>query len=159
MPLQMYEGDLLQSTQPSLMLGLNMRGQASADPLESRLRDLYPVFFSEYRRLGRQGALQLGKLWFFKEATPWLIGAVVYPSHTSTLRLRHVEQVIVALYQQHELENIEGIALAPLGSSLEADGLAFLLDEYLSNYPYQIDYYRRYFPDYPPSPVSYTPEG
>lgn len=135
MSLSIVQGDILQTSAQAILLGLNLRGQASVNPLETRLRDVYPVFFSEYRRLGRNSAFTLGDLWFFKEAQPWLLGALLYQSASSTLRLRHMEQVIYKLYQTYEFEGLQSLAIAPFSDPLEWAGLLALLQDRLSNFP------------------------
>jgi len=141
MSLAFVNGDVRLTRAQSLLLGLNIKGEASVSPLESTLRDQYPVFFSEYRRLGRAQAWSEGKLWFFRETRPWLLGAFVRGSADGVTRLRHVEQCFTTLRNTWRQEGILSLAIAPLGTAEEAKALFALAQDLLGNLPFPIYYY------------------
>lgn len=147
--LRFMRGDVRKTTASALLLGLNQRGQADVTPLETDLRDLYPVFFSEYRRQTRSGQLPVGALWFFRDSRPILLAGILRESPSAPTRLRHLENVLVALRQEWQRESLDSLAIAPLGDELEWPALRVLLEDYLTLLPIPIDIYEAYIPDHP----------
>jgi hypothetical protein len=142
--IQVLKADLRKTSMMAILLGLNTRGQTDVTPLETDLRDQFPVFFSEYRRQTRSSRLQPGALWYFRESQPILIGAMLKDAPSSPARLRHLEQALVSFRQEYQREGITSLAIAPLGSELEWPALYALLEEYLRPLPIAIEIYEAY---------------
>lgn len=144
MPIHFVKGDICLTGAQSILLGLNARGQADVNPLETTLRDQHPVFFSEYRRMARNNALPT--LWVFRESQPWFIGVVLRDSARGIVRLRLLEQALTTLRLEWQREGLESIAVAPLGDELEWPALKGLLEELLIYIPIPIFVYEEYIP-------------
>ena len=126
------------------MLGLNACGQVEVNPLETALRDQFPVFYSEYRRLGRSDALIPGQWWFFRESTPWLVGAILRDSPNSSTRLRHLENILITLRRDWQREGLKSLAIAPLGTDIEQAPIRALVEDYLKNGPIPVEFYEQH---------------
>lgn len=146
MAIHFVQGDIGLTGAQSLVLGLNTRGQVDVTPLEIALRDQYPVFFSEYRRMARNSLLSGGKVWIFRESQPWFVGMVVRDSARGITRLRYVEQALTQLRLEWQREGLESIAIAPLGDEIEWPALRALLEELLIYLPIPIFIYETYLP-------------
>lgn len=125
--MHLVQGDVRHTRAQSILLGLNARGQVDVNPLETALRDQYPVFYSDYRRRN----LTSGDLWFFHESKPKIIGAVIRDSASGATKLRYLEHALLLLRQQWQLEGVTSLAIAPLGTSEEWPDLKTLLAEHL----------------------------
>lgn len=136
--------DIRETKAQSIMLGLNARGQVEVNPLETALRDQFPVFYSEYRRLGRNGALVPGEWWYFREATPWLIGAILRDGPNSSTRLRHLEQALITLRRDWQREGLKSLAIAPLGTEVELAPIRALMEDYLKDGPIPVEFYEEF---------------
>ena len=147
MSITFTRGDIRKTKAQTLMLGLNARGQVEVNPLETALRDQFPVFYSEYRRLGRTGALVPGEWWFFREATPWLLGAVLRDGPNTSTRLRHLEQVLITLRRDWQREGLKSLAIAPLASGPEAAPIRALIVDYLKDGPFPVEFYEEFVND------------
>ena len=144
MSITFTRGDIRKTKAQTLMLGLNARGQVEVNPLETALRDQFPVFYSDYRRLGRTGALIPGEWWFFREAKPWLLGAVLRDGPNSSTRLRHLEQVLITLRRDWQREGLKSLAIAPLASGPEAAPIRALIVDYLKDGPIPVEFYEAF---------------
>lgn len=146
MSLIFVEGDPLQTHAQALLLAMNLRGQVAVHPLETAMRDRYPVFYSEHRRLARQDFWQGGQLWFFRDATPLLVGAMVQDSANGVVKLRFLEQALISLRREYQEQGITSLAVAPMGDALEWSSLRALLVEHVTMLPIPIVIYQQYLP-------------
>lgn len=146
MAVHFVKGDVTLTRAQSILLALNSHGQVEVSPLETQLRDLYPVFFSEYRRMGRNEHLTPGQVWIFRESIPWFVGAVVRDSAQGIIKLRYLEQVLTQLRLEWRRENLESLAIAPMGDDLAWPALRALLEELLVYIPIPIFVYETYIP-------------
>jgi len=147
MTITLVKGDIRKTRAQAIMLGMNTQGAVEVSPLETTLRDQYPVFYSEYRRLGRSKALTAGQLWFFRDAAPWFVGALIRDAANSVSRIRHLEQALITLRRDWQREGLKSLAVAPLGDPTEWGTLKEVLQEYLSPLPIPILLYDEYIPD------------
>lgn len=131
MPLSVLSADPLQTDAHVLVIGINSQGGVEVNPLETRLRDRFPVFFSDYRR----AKPALGELYLFRESTPLLLGMVIRESAASITRPRHVEQALLNLTQSWQREGFQSLAIAPFCPDPEWTSLKSLLYQYLDGLP------------------------
>ncbi len=150
MGLAFTQGDITQTRAQGILVGLNMRGKADVSPLEVALRDQAPVFFSEYRRLARQGELSPGMVWFFRDAQPWYIGAVLRGVPGGATRTRHLETALLTLRQRYAYEQLTSLAIAPLGTPEEWPLLRQVILDQLASLPLPIVVYQTYSPGQAP---------
>lgn len=132
MPLTYVTGDPLLTKQPLLAFGSNAAGRTETSPLASALRTRYPAAFASYDKLCRQGRIEAGVLWFWRESKPALAFMVVRESSVSATRLRYVDSVIMALARDYRLDNIHGVAIAPLGADHEAASIQEIITRWLT---------------------------
>jgi hypothetical protein len=144
MTITLVRGDIRQTSAQAILLGLNTRGQAEVHSLETLLRDQYPVLFSEYRRLGRNGEFTPGQVWFFKDSQPWFVGAMIRETANGVSRLRFLEQALVDFRHNYQRESLRSLAVAPMGSELEWLGLKTVLQEHLHPLPIPVFLYETY---------------
>lgn len=137
MPIVIAQNTLWETTAQAILIGLNTQGDIAVTPLETRLRDLYPVFFSTSRRQ----TWELGELRFFRESSPWLIGAFIQETATSPTRLRYIERAILNLAQVWQQESLRSVAIAPLGERSEWSDIQALIQTYLGKLPLMIELY------------------
>jgi hypothetical protein len=116
------------------------------NPLETLLRDQYPVLFSEYRRMGRNEEFTPGQVWFFKDSQPWFVGVMIRETANGVSRLRFLEQAMVTLGHTYQRESLRSLAVAPMGSDWEWVGLKAVLQEYLHPLPIPVFLYEAYVP-------------
>lgn len=147
MAFQFVQGDVSLTHAQAILLAVNAKGQVGVDPLETHLRDVYPVFYSDLRRLARNQKLTPGQLYFFRESTPWLVGAVLRDSARGIIKLRYLEQVLTQLRLEWQRENIKSLAIAPMGDELEWPALKTLLEELLVFIPIPMIVYETHVPD------------
>ena len=132
MPLTIVSGDPLLTRQPILAFGCNAAGRTETSPLASALRARYPAAFASYDKLCRQGRIETGVTWFWRESKPTLAFMVVRETPVGATRLRYVDSVIMALARDYPLDNIRGIAIAPLGADHEAASILEIITRWLS---------------------------
>ncbi len=131
MPLTIVSGDPLLTRQPMLGFGVNAAGRSETTPLATALYTRYPAAFASYGKQCRQGKIKPGMIWFWRETQPALAFMVVRETPVGATRLRHVEGVILTLARDYKLDNVKGIAIAPLGAPHELDAIREVLDRWL----------------------------
>ncbi len=146
MPLTYLSGDPLLTTCQILAFGHNAKGRAELGALETRLHDLYPAAFATYGKQCRSERVRPGMWWTWREATPALGFMVVRESSVGATRLRFVESVLLTLVRDHQLENIQSIAFAPVGTGEEWPLLRPVFDYWLSAVPFSCMVYTQYVP-------------
>ncbi len=151
MSIHLTRGDITQTRAQAMLVGLNTRGKTEVSPLEARLRDVAPVFFSDYRRRARAGHLTLGDIWIFRESTPWYVGAVLRGVPGGATRTRHLEKALRYLRQHHRNELLRSLAIAPLGTPEEADLLQQVLVDELQSVNIPVIIYEAYIPGQAPA--------
>jgi hypothetical protein len=131
-PLTYVTGDPLLTKQPLLAFGSNAAGRTETSLLASALRTRYPAAFASYDKLCRQGRIQAGVTWLWRESKPVLAFMVVRETSVSTTRLRYVDSVIMALARDYRLDHIHGVAIAPLGADHEAESIQEVITRWLT---------------------------
>lgn len=146
MPLTLVSGDPLLTKQPLLAFGCNAAGRTETTPLASALRTRYPAAFASYDKLCRQGRIEAGMTWFWRESKPALAFMVVRETPVSATRLRYVDSVIMALARDYRLDNIRGVAIAPLGADHEAASIQEIIIRWLTTPTLPVIAYTAYQP-------------
>ncbi|MEP7292209.1 MAG: hypothetical protein ABI835_10515 [Chloroflexota bacterium] len=146
MSLTMVSGDPLLTPQPILAFGSNAAGRTETTPLISALRARYPAAFASYDKLCRQERIAPGVTWFWRETKPSLAFMVVRETSVGATRLRYVDSVIMTLARDYRLDNICGIALAPLGAAHEMDGIQEIIARWLTKIALPVVAYADYQP-------------
>ena len=146
MSINIVKGDIRLTAAQTICLGMNARGQVEVTPLETSLRDTYPVFYSEFRRMGRGGLLREGQLWIFRDSTPWFAAMIIKDSGSSPPRLRHLEQALVNLRRDWQREQLRTLAIAPIGDELEWQSIRMLIRDYLNPLPIPVLLYEAHIP-------------
>lgn len=144
MGITVLKGDVFSTEAQALMLGMNTRGQAEVNPMETVLRDKYPVFYSEHRRLGKSGSWETGQLWIFRDATPWLLGAMIRETGNGITRTRFIDQVLLRLLRDYQRERIESLAIAPLAPDPEWAVVQQIIKDTLHSLPIPIFLYEQH---------------
>lgn len=132
MPLTYASGDPLLTKQHILAFGTNAAGRTETSPLASALRTRHPAAFASYDKLCRQGRIEPGVTWFWRESKPVLAFMVVRETSVGATRVRYVDSVIMALARDYRLDNIRSIAIAPLGADHEADSIQEIITRWLT---------------------------
>lgn len=145
MALQQVEGDVRLTGAQALLLGVNARGRVEVNPLEITLRDQYPVFYSEQRRMAKSGRLSPGQFWVFREAQPWLVAGVVRQTAGGITRARYLEQLLLNLRRLYQDEQLRSLAIAPLAPEPEWSALRQIILETL-HIPMPVFVYTQHLP-------------
>ena len=110
--------------------------------LECRLR--YPDMFERYVKICDEGLLEPGKLWLYKDNTPWILNFPTkkhwrYPSKESYLR--DGLQKFCDTYKSREIESIAFPLLGADKGGLDKSVSRSILIEYLSDLDIDIEIY------------------
>ena len=132
MPLTYLSGDPLLTKQPMLAFGSNAAGRTETTPLATALLTRYPTAFASYGKQCRQGRIQAGMTWFWYESKPALAFMVVRETPVGATRLRQVDAVIMALVRDYRINNIHGMAIAPLGADHENEAIHEVFERWLN---------------------------
>ena len=146
MPLTTVSGDPLLTKQHILAFGSNASGRTETTPLASALRTRYPAAFASYDKLCRQGKIETGVTWVWRESKPALAFLVVRETSVGATRLRYVDSVIMALARDYKLDNIRSVAIAPLGADHEADSISEIITRWLTKPALPVIAYTHYQP-------------
>lgn len=154
MPISHVEGDIRLTECDAILVPLNARGQTQVDPLETDLRDAFPVFFSEYRRLAVNHKLDTGVAWFFTDNQPMLVGAVVRQSANSPARWRFFEQALVQFRHDYLNYRIDSLALARFGDDIEWSNLIEIVRQNMTSLDIVVNIYKAHIAGQPSITVS-----
>lgn len=147
MTITFVSGDPLLTQAQALAFGHNARGRTELGRLETLLLNRYAAAFSIYRKQCRQGRVQPGTFWLWRESQPRLAFMVVRESSVSPTRLRHVQAAVLRLARDYFLEGITSLAIAPLGSPSEWPECRPILTQWLEPVALPVVVYERYLPD------------
>ena len=145
-PSPTLSGDPLLTQQHILAFGSNAAGRTETTPLATALLTRYPAAFASYGKLCRQGRIQPGMIWFWRETKPALAFMVVRETPVGATRLRYVDAVMMALARDYRRENIRSVALAPLGADHEADAIHDVIERWLAKSALPVIAYTGYQP-------------
>lgn len=146
MPLTTVSGDPLLTKQPFLAFGINAAGRTETTALVTALRTRFPAAFASYEKQCRQGRIQPGTIWFWRESMPALALMVVRETPVGAARLRYVDAAIMTLARDYRLEGISGIAIAPLGAAHENTAISEIVARWLAKTALSVTLYTAYQP-------------
>lgn len=139
-------GDPLLTRAQTLAFGFNAKGQAEVDPLHTALLDHYPAAFASFKKQARQGRIQTGQLWVWRESKPHLMFLVIRETAVGMTRPRYVESVALTLARDYKLHGLKTLAIAPLGTALEWPLHRQIFDQWLARIPLPVTIYESYHP-------------
>ena len=119
MPVQHVRGDPLLTTAQFIAFGHNARGRSELGAFETALFQRNPAAFANFQRQCRKGRVQPGTYWLWREAKPSLAFLVIRNSSVGAARLRYVQSVLLALARDYRREQMQSLAIAPLGHTSE----------------------------------------
>lgn len=146
MPLTYVSGDPLLTRQQVLAFGMNAAGRTETTPLAAALLARYPTAFASYGKLCRQGRIETGTIWYWRETQPALAFMVVRETAVGATRLRFADAVAMTLARDYPREGIRSMALAPLGAEHEAQDLKTTLERWLAKVALPLVFYEAYQP-------------
>ena len=146
MPVTYVSGDPLLTSAQVLAFGHNARARSEMGDLETALFTRYPPAFATYSKLCHAGRISAGQFWIWRESQPMLGFMVVRASSVGATRVRYVESIALTLARDFQRENIQSIAIAPLGSREEWPSLRTALDQWLSHSSLPCFVYEQYLP-------------
>lgn len=146
MPLTFLSGDPLLTQQQMLGFGTNAAGRTETTPLAAALLARYPTAFASYAKLCRQGRIETGTIWYWRETKPALAFMVVRETAVGTTRLRYVDAVAMTLARDYTREGIRSMAIAPLGAAHEAQDVKTTLERWLAKAGLPVTFYEAYAP-------------
>ena len=133
MTITFAQGRLWEAEAQALSLELCANGRMDTSPLHTVLADRWPVFVSDYRQRGRNGALPPGTVWIWRESTPWLVGLVSRETPQGAARLRHIEGALLNLAKVWVQEGLHSVALGPLGEAEDRVAIEAMLRDMFDN--------------------------
>lgn len=143
MSLRELKGNIFTSKAQVIVNTVNCIGVMGAGlALECRLR--YPDMFERYVKICDEGLLEPGKLWLYKDNTPWILNFPTkkhwrYPSKESYLR--DGLQKFCDTYKSREIESIAFPLLGADKGGLDKSVSRSILIEYLSDLDIDIEIY------------------
>ena len=143
MSLRELKGNIFTSKAQVIVNTVNCVGVMGAGlALECRLR--YPDMFERYVKICDEGLLEPGKLWLYKDNTPWILNLPTkkhwrYPSKESYLR--DGLQKFCDTYKSREIESIAFPLLGADKGGLDKSVSRSILIEYLSDLDIDIEIY------------------
>ncbi len=146
MPLTLLPGDPLLTKQQVLAFGTNAAGRTETTPLAVALLARYPTAFATYSKLCRQGRVETGMTWLWRETQPALAFMVVRDTSVGATRLRYVDAVMMALARDYQRDGIRSMALAPLGAGHEAADIQSMIERWLAKTALSVVAYTDYQP-------------
>ncbi len=146
MPLTFVSGDPLLTKQHLLAFGSNAAGRTETTALATALRERSPAAFSSYEKLCRQGRIEAGMMWIWRESKPALAFMVVRETPVGATRLRYVDAVMMTLARDYRRDNLQSVALAPLGAPHENEAISEMIVRWLSKPALSVVAYRLYQP-------------
>ena len=133
MAITYVQGDPLLTEAQVLAFDVNGQGRAELKPLQRQLYDRHPAAFATFGKQARQGRVKTGQMWLWRETQPQLGFMIVRASLVGATRLRYVEEIALTLARDYQRDNIQSIAIAPLGDSHEWPALLPVLAHWLDH--------------------------
>lgn len=133
MPLEFITGDPLLCATDALAIGYNAKGRTELDAFTMKMMRAFPVAFSVYMRRCRQEKQKGGDIFLWLESKPKLIILTIRDSNVGATRLRHVQKCLIELSRDYALLGIKSLAIAPLGTKLEASEIKPLYLQWFGN--------------------------
>lgn len=143
MPITELKGNIFASKAQVIVNTINCEGVMGAGiALECRLR--YPDMFERYVEICQKGLLEPGKLWLYKDKTPWILNFPTkkywrYPSKESYLR-----DGLEKFRDTYKSREIKSVAFPLLGADkggLDKSISKSILMQYLSDLDINIEIY------------------
>lgn len=81
-----------------------------------QFKKLFPKMFTQYQRFCEQHLLEIGKLWIYRDSTPWVLN---FPTKTTWRRpskASYVEDGLKKFVATYEAQGIQSIAFPQLGT-------------------------------------------
>ncbi len=146
MPITYLSGDPLLTSAQFLAFGHNSIGRTELGALESAALQRYPAAFSVYQKQCRRERIETGTYWLWRESTPSLMFLVVRESSVSAARLRFVQSAMLTLARDYGRENIQSLAIAPLGNQYEWPEIKKVIEQWLGQSALSVVVYEKYLP-------------
>lgn len=144
--MQYISGDPFLTKMQTLAIGYNALARTEVTPIAQELHRRYPAALAAYRKQIRQGKLNAGDLWLWRESQPRLAFMVVRESSVGATRPRYVDSACLRIARDYALEGITSLAIAPLGRDEEWHSIREALDMLLPQCPIPIIVYEQYIP-------------
>ncbi len=146
MPITYVNGDPLLTRSQMLAFGYNAQGRTEVGPLATELLNRYPAAFATYSKQCRSQRIKAGQLWTWYETQPQLGFLVVRESSVGATRLRYVDGLALQLARDYQRNNIQSIAIAPLGDQAEWPPIKQILERWLQPVALPCTIYETYLP-------------
>ena len=143
MSIKEFKGNIFSTEAQTIVNTVNCVGVMGAGiALECRLR--YPKMFQKYAEFCQQGLLKPGKLWLYKDQSPWILNFPTkdhwrYPSKELYLR-----EGLINFVETYKTRGITSIAFPLLGADkggINRDISKSIMKEYLSGLDIDIEIY------------------
>jgi hypothetical protein len=139
-------GDPLHTSAQTLAFAYNAAGKTEVSPLAIQLLTRYPAAFAGFNKQSRAGKIKPGTFWLWRESKPQLMFMVVRETAVGSARLRFIESVLMTLVRDYRTENLNSIAITPLGDANEWQGIKTLMEHWLNKISLPVVIYERYLP-------------
>ena len=146
MTITYVNGDPLLTKAQLLAFGYNARGRSEVGPFTTELLNRYPAAFATYNKQCRSGRITAGQLWIWHESQPKLGFMVVRDSAVGATRLRYVDALALLLARDYQRDNIQNVAIAPLGDTAEWMHIKPVLEQWLQPSSLPCTIYETYLP-------------
>jgi hypothetical protein len=146
MTITYVHGDPLLTQAQILAFGYNALGRSEVGPLETELHNRYPAAFATFSKQCRAQRIKAGQLWLWHESQPKLGFMVVRESAVGATRLRYVDALALLLARDYQRDNIQNIAIAPLGDPAEWLYIKPVLEQWLKPSSLPCTIYESYCP-------------
>jgi hypothetical protein len=146
MPLAYVSGDPLLTRAQAVVFGCNALGRTENSPFALSVFDQNPAAFSAYRRRCKQGTIQPGRYWLWRDSRPQLVFMAVRASAVGATRLRYVQSAVMALARDYALEGLRSLAVAPLGDRMEWPEIKPIVEAWLGRISLPVIVYEVYTP-------------
>jgi O-acetyl-ADP-ribose deacetylase (regulator of RNase III) len=116
MPVIYHEATVFEVPAQTIINTVNCEGAMGAGlALECKKR--FPEMFYAYRKLCKQGKLRPGKLWLWKESSPWVLNFPTKDEWRNRAELPYIVDGLDNLLRNYEAMGITSINIPPLGCS------------------------------------------
>jgi O-acetyl-ADP-ribose deacetylase (regulator of RNase III) len=133
--------DLFESPAQVLVNAINTVG-AMGKGIALEFKRKYPDMFSEYQRLCKSGAFDIGQLWLYKSPDKWVLNFPTKRDWRDKSQLEYIEIGLKRFVEIYEMEGITSISFPRLGCGL--GGLNWehevrpLMERYLGALPIEV---------------------
>ncbi len=144
MPVEIVTGNIFTSDAKTLVNTVNCVGVMGAGiALENRLR--HPQMFERYVELCEKGLFTVGKLWLYRESSPWVLNFPTKQHWKRPSQLDYIEKGLINFAETYESRGIDSIAFPVLGADkggIPVDKSLSLMIEHLDRLPIEISIFK-----------------